>query len=106
MTMPEFLKYIEIEDRRLNQRYPQLDSEKMLLARTVKMSEEMGELSENILGVLGLQRSEKLQHLDQKHLGREFADLIITTFLTAKSAGVDVWQAMEEKIPELNQRNP
>jgi NTP pyrophosphatase (non-canonical NTP hydrolase) len=104
MNWVSFLNYIDIEDQRLKRRYPQLDSEKMILARCVKLSEEMGELSDNILSQLGLQRKEKLDNFDHKSLTKEFADLIITAFLLAKSADIDILQALEDKIPELNQR--
>jgi NTP pyrophosphatase (non-canonical NTP hydrolase) len=104
MLTEEFLRYIDLEDRRLKERYPGLDAEKSRLARTVKLSEEMGELADRILALSGLQRKEKLENFNKKDLSGEFADLIITTFLVAKSADVDVIKALEEKIPELNGR--
>jgi NTP pyrophosphatase (non-canonical NTP hydrolase) len=104
MNLENFLNYLDIEDRRLKQRYPQMDSDKMILARAVKLSEEMGELSDNILGLLGFQRNEKLESFNKKALAKEFADVIITAFLLAKSAEIDIMQALEDKIPELNKR--
>lgn len=104
MLLKDFIQYIEIEDQRLKQRYPQLDDDKVILARSVKLSEEMGELSDNILALIGLQRKEKLDGFSPKALSKEFADIIITTFLLAKSSGVDILQALEDKIPELNRR--
>ena len=103
MLTEEFLRYIDLEDRRLKERFPGLDAEKARLARTVKLSEEMGELADQILALSGLQRKEKLQNSSRSALAKEFADLVITTFLVAKSADVDIIQALEEKIPELNQ---
>jgi NTP pyrophosphatase (non-canonical NTP hydrolase) len=73
MHMAEFLNYIDLENWRLQQRYPQLDKEKM-------------------------------ENFSRKALASEFADLIITTFLLAKSADVDVVKALDEKIAELNLR--
>jgi NTP pyrophosphatase (non-canonical NTP hydrolase) len=105
MLTAEFLDYIELENQRLQQRFPQLDAEKARLARMVKLSEEMGELADHILALSGLQRSEKLKSFDKKDLAGEFADLVITTFLVAKSADVDIIQALEDKIPELNRRS-
>jgi NTP pyrophosphatase (non-canonical NTP hydrolase) len=104
MLMEEFLQFIDFEDLRLKQRYPQLDNDKMILARTVKLSEEMGELSDNILSSIGLQRKDKLANFDKTSLSKEFADVIITTFLLAKSANVDIIPALKSKIPELNKR--
>jgi NTP pyrophosphatase (non-canonical NTP hydrolase) len=99
-----FLQYIEIEDRRLKERYPHLDADKALLARTVKLSEEMGELSDNILSSIGLQRKEKLESFCRQDLAKELADLVITACLVAKAANIDIAQALDEKIPELNRR--
>jgi NTP pyrophosphatase (non-canonical NTP hydrolase) len=106
MNFQDFLSYIDVEDQRLKQRYPDLDNQKAILARAVKLSEEMGELCDNLLASLGLQRKNKMEKYTARNLSDEFADLIITTALLAKSAGVDIQQALEQKIPELNQRQP
>ena len=105
MNWETLLSYIDIEDRRLKERYPQLDADKMVLARAVKLSEEMGELSDSLLSSLGLQRKEKMKSFNSRDLAKELADVIITTCLLAKSANVDLTQALEDKIPELNRRN-
>jgi NTP pyrophosphatase (non-canonical NTP hydrolase) len=104
MHLAEFLNYIDLENQRLQQRYPQLDKEKARLARMVKLSEEMGEMADHILALSGLQRKDKMENFSRKALAGEFADLIITTFLLAKSADVDVVKALDEKIAELNLR--
>jgi NTP pyrophosphatase (non-canonical NTP hydrolase) len=106
MQKQDFLQYIEMEDRRLKKRFPQLGADQMRLARSVKLAEEMGELCDGILALSGLQRQEKLDKFGKTDLSHEFADLIITAFLLAKSADIDIFQAIEEKIPELNQRCP
>ena len=50
MELKELLEFIDKQDGRLNQRFPSLDGEKRVLARAVKLSEEFGELCNDILG--------------------------------------------------------
>jgi len=72
--------------------------EKDLLAKTVKLSEEVGELSNDILAVLSLQRKSKLKKFDKKNLYEEFADVIISTVILANSLKVDLSRAIKEKM--------
>ena len=55
MEFSELLKFIEKEDQRLSQHY-NLEKDKMILARTVKLTEELGELCNEILIESKLQR--------------------------------------------------
>ena len=60
MQSKEIKKFIDREDKRLIKRFSNLDSEKNVLARTVKMVEEVGELCEEVLSHNLLQRRKKL----------------------------------------------
>lgn len=98
------LKFVEVEDARLRGNYASLDREKHILARTVKLTEELGELCNEILAKNLLQRKQKLENHDSEKLSEEFADVIITAFLVAKSLDVDVNKALENKIEKINNR--
>lgn len=76
----------------------------MILARTVKLGEEFGELCEEVLAYNSLQRKQKLDNHDKENLPEEFADVIITTLLLAKSMNVSIETALEKKMQKLNQR--
>jgi len=104
MDLKELLKFIEIEDVRLNKYYPHADSEKMVLARTVKLSEELGEFCEEVLAHNSLQRSQKMENHDKTALSEEFADVIITALLTAKSLNIDIEEALKNKVEKINKR--
>ncbi len=105
MEWNELLKFIETENSRLNEYYGnQIDSEKRVLARTVKLSEEVGELCEEVLAYCSLQRKQKLVDYDSQNLSHEFADVAITTLLLAKSMDVDIEKALEQKMERINQR--
>jgi NTP pyrophosphatase (non-canonical NTP hydrolase) len=75
--------------------------EKDILAKTVKLSEEVGELSNDILSVLSLQRESKLRKFDKKNLYEEFADIIITTMILANATRVDLSRAVNDKMKKI-----
>jgi NTP pyrophosphatase (non-canonical NTP hydrolase) len=104
MEWKEILKFIEIESERIRKRYPNLDKEKLTLAQTVKINEELGELYSEVLNHLSLQRKEKLVNMDKKVIEEEFSDVLITTLLLAKRMDIDIERALEKKISKINKR--
>lgn len=78
--------------------------EKEILTKTVKLNEEVGELCNDILSILKLQRKSKLQHFDKRNMYEEFADVIITAMQLAIAAGVDVERAVGDKLKKIEQR--
>ena len=75
--------------------------EKDILARTVKLSEEVGELSNDILAILSLQRESKLQKFNKKNLYEEFADVILSTIILANALKVDISRATKDKMKKV-----
>lgn len=105
MELKELLKFIEIEDERLKKYYGGYsDQEKRILARTVKLTEELGELCDEVLAFNSLQRKQKLDNHDKGNLPEEFADVIITALLLAKAMNVDIEKALEKKVEKVNKR--
>ena len=105
MELRDLLRFIEIEDEKLKKRYRSYSNrEEVILARTVKLGEEFGELCEEVLAYNSLQRKQKLDNHDKENLPEEFADVIITTILLAKSMNVSIETALEKKMQKLNQR--
>lgn len=104
MELKELLKFVEIEDKRLQKYYGYIDKEKRVLARTVKLSEEVGELSNEVLANLTFQREQKLRNHQKEKLAEEFADVVITTLILANSMAVDIGKALERKIDKVNKR--
>ena len=78
--------------------------EKEILTKTVKLNEEVGELCNDILSILKLQRKSKLAHFDKRNMYEEFADVIITAMQLAIAAGVDVERAVSDKLKKIEQR--
>ena len=78
--------------------------EKAILTKTVKLNEEVGELCNDILSILKLQRRAKLDKFDKRNVYQEFADVIITTIQLAEIAGVDIERAVGDKLKKIEER--
>ncbi|MBT4432894.1 hypothetical protein HOC90_00895 [Candidatus Falkowbacteria bacterium] len=105
MNFQELLQFIDLESKRLIQNYGQNSTEQeIILARTVKLTEELGELCNEVLAFNGDQREDKLNKMDKNNLPNELADVIITTLLLAKAMDVDIREALKNKIEKINNR--
>ncbi|MCI5051139.1 MAG: hypothetical protein MRY57_02430 [Candidatus Pacebacteria bacterium] len=71
---------------------------------TLKLGEEFGELSEQVLSALGHQRQSKINSYNKENLETEIADIIIQTLVVAAHFDVDVSQAVSRKIDILNEK--
>lgn len=78
--------------------------EKAILAHTVKLNEEMGELCNDILSILKLQRTSKLERFEKTNMYAEFADVMITLLQLASIAQVDMERAIREKLKKIEAR--
>lgn len=78
--------------------------EREILTKTVKLNEEVGELCNDILAVLKLQRKSKLEKFEKKNFYEEFADVLITVVSLANVAGVDIERAIGDKIKKIEKR--
>ena len=105
MEFKDLLKFIKIEDKRLKKRFGGYDDQyKRILARTVKLTEELGELCDAVLAHNSWQRKQKMDKHDKENLPEEFADVVITALLLAKAMDVDIEKALEKKIKKINNR--
>jgi len=75
--------------------------EKDILMKTVKLQEEVGELANEILAVLALQRKSKLAKFQMANLYAEFSDVIIASASSANTLGVDLDRAIRKKMETL-----
>ncbi len=106
MTIEEFQKFIDEQDAlfRSVKTASQTERER-ILARTVKISEEFGELCDEVLASLGDQRTGKMGERSVEGLADEFADVVITTFLLAKAMDVDVMKALGRKTQKIREKH-
>jgi len=106
MELKELLQFINKADKNLKEKFGHNSTEKeRVLARTVKVTEELGELCEEILAYYKDQRKEKLDNLDKDNLSDEFADVVIVTLLLAKAMDIDIEKALENKIAKIEERD-
>lgn len=104
MQIKEFKKFIKKEDKRIDKKFSIKDKEKRILANMVKLTEEVGELADEVLGFYSMQRKDKIDKHSEGELLDEFADVIICTFLLAESMKVDIEKALKIKIKKINQK--
>jgi NTP pyrophosphatase (non-canonical NTP hydrolase) len=77
------------------------DQEKLVLSSTVKLTEELGELCNEVMFYNSRQRSEKREVHDQENLPHEFADVMIALFMLAKDMDVNIEKALSQKIEKI-----
>ena len=106
MELNEIIDFIDAEDIRLKKHYDWCtDKDKIVLAKIVKLNEEVGELCNEVLAATKFQRKIKLDAHSKDTLSDEFADVFITTLLLAKAMDVDIIYAIEKKISVIKTRN-
>jgi NTP pyrophosphatase (non-canonical NTP hydrolase) len=98
MTIEELIEaYREIADF-LNTRWPLKDKQQQIFARTMKIVEELGELSDEILTSMNLARDSKIAKFSQENMEDEFADVLGSLILLAIELDIDVSKVMRKKI--------
>jgi NTP pyrophosphatase (non-canonical NTP hydrolase) len=101
----DLTKFIDAIDAKLRsgvESYP--DEEKRVFARMIKLTEEVGELADEVLARGDFQRQEKLAAYEEGSVEAEFADVLITALLLAKTLNLDVEKALSDKIEKINKR--
>lgn len=106
MDFEELLRFINKEDKRIREMFGNYsDEDKRVLARTVKLTEEVGELSSTVLGSMKMQRPSKQTIYSQSSVDEEFADVMITLLLLAKAMDIDISSALSRKIDVIESRH-
>ncbi len=102
LSIAELQKVLKAYEKNLRIKFVSLTKkEKDILAKTVKLQEEVGELANDILSVLSLQRESKLRKFNKKNLYEEFADIILALTSLANTLGVDLTRAIKGKLKKV-----
>ncbi|GIK83674.1 MAG: hypothetical protein BroJett025_02960 [Patescibacteria group bacterium] len=88
----------------LNSRWPLKNDEHRIFARTMKIMEELGELSDEILTSMNLQRNTKIAKFSQQNIEDEFADVLGSLILLGIELDIDVEQVMKRKLAFTRER--
>lgn len=98
MTIQQLVEeYLQIS-KFLNTRWPLKNEDQRIFARTMKVVEELGELSDEILTSMNLQRDSKIARFSRENLEDEFADVLGSLILMAIELNIDVETVMKRKL--------
>ena len=96
-------QYQEIHDF-LNQNWPLKSKMKRVFARTMKVVEELGELSNEILTSMNLQRQSKIAQFSRENLEDEYADVFGALILLGIELDIDIEKVIQRKIAFTKKR--
>lgn len=104
MTLKQLQSEYSMIAAQLSKRLPLADKDHRIFARTVKILEELGELADEILSSMNLQRTSKVEKYTREHLEDEFADTMGSLILLADELEIDLEKVMERKIEYTKNR--
>lgn len=104
MEMKELLEFVSEQNEKLISSKSDVRLSERVLARMVKLTEEVGELADEVLASQGDQRQEKMGEKNKESLENEVADVLITTLLLAEILNVDVSVSLEKKMKKIRER--
>jgi NTP pyrophosphatase (non-canonical NTP hydrolase) len=82
----------------LNKKWPLKDHDQRVFARTMKIVEELGELSDEILTSMNLQRDTKIAKFSKQNIEDEFADVLGSLVLLGIEMDIDLEKVMQRKL--------
>jgi len=82
----------------LNEKWPLKDTDHRIFARTMKMVEELGELADEILTSMNLQRNSKIAAFSRENVEDEFADVLASLILLGNELEIDIEKVILRKI--------
>lgn len=88
----------------LNSHWPLKSGSQRVFARTMKIVEELGELADEILTSMNLQRESKMAKFTQENVEDEFADVMASLILLAIELDIDIEAVMKKKIQYTRER--
>ena len=88
----------------LNQNWP-LDSKmKRVFGKTIKLVEELGEMADDILSSMHLQRKSKVAKFKKENLEDEYADVLSSLILLGIELDIDIEKVIKRKITYTKKR--
>lgn len=96
MNFEELKRKIAIFNAMVNKNHELRTPNERLLLKSLKISEEVGEFHNEILGSLWYTRAGKEHSRDE--LEKECADVVLSTFLVADDLGIDLEKVLEKKL--------
>lgn len=88
----------------INHHWPLKNKEQRIFARTMKVVEELGELADEILTSMNLQRKSKIAKFSQENVEDELADVMASIVLLAIELKIDLDKVMKKKLEYTKDR--
>ena len=104
MQLQKIIEEYEKISAFLNKRWPLKDQDQRIFARTMKIVEELGELSDEILTSMNLQRDSKIANFSRENLEDEFADVFASLLLLGNELEIDIEDVIKRKIAYTRKR--
>lgn len=104
LTIDQLIAEYQVIRQYIQENWPMADHNAAVFARTMKIVEELGELSDEILSSMNLQRDSKLEKHTRENLEDEFADVFGSLILLAIELNIDIPTIMKRKIAYTKQR--
>lgn len=104
MSIDELVVELKKINQRLLDQYDLGDRRVRILARAAKISEEVGELSNELLATLELQRKDKLQTFKSENISKELVDVLFTAFILGITLDIDIETAIKDRLNDINNR--
>lgn len=102
MNFKELQEFTKEYNKKLEEKFGKYeDKEKLILSSTVKLTEELGELCDEVMAFNSRQRQEKLDQKKEENLPEEFADVVLAVFMLARDMDIDMDKALENKIQKI-----
>lgn len=104
VTLQSLISEYQLIRQYINTNWPMGDKNAAVFARTMKIVEELGELSDEILSSMNLQRDAKVAKHTRSDLEDEFADVFASLILLALELDIDISTVMQRKIVYTKKR--
>jgi NTP pyrophosphatase (non-canonical NTP hydrolase) len=105
LTFKELVDFVTWEINRLDDGSKLATGNERILWAAGKISEETGEVWNDVLALVGLARPEKIENFKIENLAEEIADVILVTFILAKRLNIDISDAVKKKIEIVKSRD-
>ncbi len=104
MTVDKLVSDYKVISDYLNSRWALPDKQQRTFARTMKIMEELGELSDELLTSMNLSRDSKIAKFSRENVEDEFADVLACVILLGIELDIDVEAVMRRKIQFTHER--
>jgi NTP pyrophosphatase (non-canonical NTP hydrolase) len=104
LTLKELAEEYKAISKFFNDRWPLPDHQQRVFARTMKIMEEMGELSDELLTSMNLSRDSKIAKFSQENIEDEFADVLACVVALGLELDIDMEAVMRRKIKFTHER--